>query len=278
MAIALSRKGYLVENLYARDDKTANAVAAQLPNGPELFLDDDYSRISTDIVLITTQDSEIELVAEKLANSLSHQPVLFHTSGSLSSEILKKTNKCAAASIHPLVSVSDAFVGSKRFADAYFGIEGDSQAVEIAESIVKNLGGKPISISSDSKALYHASAVMACGHLVALIEAANEMLAMCGIKDAKNRNILLPLIKSTIGNLEEQTAAEALTGTFARLDSETFARHVDIMKEKVSDDVLELYLQLGLRSLHLVKSDERDNEKLIELRKNISLAKRNLKC
>ena len=42
------------------------------------------------------------------------------------------------------------------------------KAVEAAKKIVDALGGKSFSIETKYKTLYHASAVTACGHLVAV--------------------------------------------------------------------------------------------------------------
>lgn len=278
MAIALAKKGFEIENLVARNTETVEKIENLISPKTKILSPEKLSEIRSEIVLITTQDFEIETVAENLAENLAHQPFVFHTSGSLSSEILNKLKDCKTGSIHPLVSVSDAIIGAERFEEVYFCVEGKAEAVKVAEKIVEDLGGKSFSIETKFKALYHASAVAACGHLVALIDMANEMLSKCGLNLETSQKILLPLIKSTVENLEVQNTSEALTGTFARVDTETFERHLNIMKENVSGEILETYLQLGMRSLHLVKEQNSNKEKLKEMREKISLAKKNLKC
>ncbi len=278
LAIALAKKGYEIENLVARDTQTVEKIKHLFSPKTKILSPEEFSEIKSDIILIATQDFEIETVAENLAENLSYQPFVFHTSGSLSSEILEKLKDCKIGSIHPLVSISDAIIGAEKFADVYFCVEGEAEAVKIAEKISGDLGGKSFSIETKFKALYHASAVTACGHLVALIDVANEMLAKCGLDEENAQKILLPLIKSTVENLAVQNTSEALTGTFARLDTETFERHLNIMKENVSGEALETYLQLGMRSLHLVKEQNSNRQKLEDMRKKLSLAKKNLKC
>lgn len=280
MAIALSENGFEVENLFVRNKEKAEKIAKKIERRPQIFTAEDFSKIYSDVVLITTQDSEIAKTAKKLRASLPDKPFIFHTSGALSSEILAdlKKNGYRVGSIHPLVSVSDAFLGAERFSGAYFCVEGDDEAVEAAEKIVETLGGKSFAVETKFKALYHASAVTACGHLVALIDAAIEMLNKCGLSETKAREILLPLIKSTLENLSEQTPARALTGTFARADVGTLDKHIEVLSENVSAEVLELYLQLGLRSLHLAKEQGADKENLEKMREKISLAKKILKC
>jgi predicted short-subunit dehydrogenase-like oxidoreductase (DUF2520 family) len=130
------------------------------------------------------------------------------------------------------------------------------------------LRGKSFTVETKFKTLYHASAVTASGHLTALISVAVEMLAACGLASEKAQEILLPLVKSTFENLEKQTPSEALTGTFARADVETMKKHIAAVGEAVAPELLEVYLQLGLRSAHLAEMHGANAENL-ELMKKI---------
>jgi predicted short-subunit dehydrogenase-like oxidoreductase (DUF2520 family) len=281
LAIALSKKGFLIENLIVRNGETANRIAEIIEPKPKIAFEDTMSDINSDIVFITTQDSEIENAAKTLAGKIKNlEPIVFHTSGSLSSEILDplKQTGCKTGSIHPLVSLSDPVLGAERFAGAYFCVEGDSQAVETAKEIVGALGGKAFSIETKHKTLYHAAAVTACGHLVALVDAAIEMLAKCGLSEDQAKETLLPLIKSTVENLEAQTTGEALTGTFARADVKTFEKHLQALDENASGEARAIYLQLGERSAHLAERQGANAENIREILAKISLAKKNFKC
>ncbi len=126
--------------------------------------------------------------------------------------------------------------------------------------------------------MYHASAVTACGHLVAVIDTAIEMLSKCGLDENDSKEILLPLIESTVENLKTQTTAEALTGTFARADGETFERHFEILEREVSAEALKIYLLLGERSLKLAEKQISDAKRLENMREKILLAKKKLRC
>src|SRR5215203_4721627 len=111
LAIALSRSsGFAVENLVVRNQQTANKISGIIEPKPLVAGLENLSLISSDIIFITTQDSEIEAVAESLKGKLgATKPFIFHTSGALSSEILKPLREtgCPTGSIHPLVSLSD---------------------------------------------------------------------------------------------------------------------------------------------------------------------------
>lgn len=278
LALALSEKGYEIENLFARKTETAAKISREINS--KILSENEFDKIESELILITTQDSEIPKVAENLAGKLKTNPVVLHTSGSLSSAVLQKLKdkNCVVGSLHPLVSISDAFLGKERFKDAFFCVEGDAKAVETAKKIVSDLGGKSFSIETEYKTLYHASAVTACGHLVALEDAAIEMLSKCNLGENESKEIFLPLIESTIQNLKLQTTSAALTGTFSRADVETFEKHLEILEREVSEEALEIYLLLGLRSLRLAEKQGADAKRLEIIREKISLAKKKLKC
>lgn len=280
LAVALTRSGYTIENLIWRNALNANRIAGYIAPEPRLLSLDELAQVSSEVIFITTQDFEIENAARQLAQIIKYQPFVFHTSGSLSSDVLQtlKETGCKIGSIHPLVSVSDAILGAERFADAYFCVEGDAESVEIAEKIVADLHGKSFRVATEYKTLYHAAAVTACGHFVALIDVAMEMLSKCGLENADAQKIFLPLIKSTVENLQTQTTDEALTGTFARADVETFDKHVKILHENVSPEAVEVYLQLGLRSANLAERQGANRKRIAEILEKIALAKNNLKC
>ncbi len=279
LALALKKVEYPIDFLVVRDSEKTNRIALNLTPSTQIISFAELELIDSDIIFITTQDSEIQKVADKLAENLKHKPYIFHTSGSLSSEILKRLTGigCKTASLHPLVSISDAHLGSRRFANSYFCIEGNEDAVNVAEKIVKDLHGKPFSIATKYKTLYHAAAVTACGHLVALIDTAIEMMTKTGLETAEAQKILLPLIKSTVENLTTQTTAEALTGNFARGDVGTFERQLDTLENNLSDEAIEIYLQLAMRSTHLAERRNISPEKLGKIRQKILLAKKKLK-
>lgn len=278
LAIALARSGYAINRMVHRGSATAELISGRLPSTVVLSPSDSLPDIRSDIVLITTADPDIEEAAHRLQSHLQGRPVVLHTSGSLSSAVLSnlKAAGCPTGSMHPLISISDAVAGAETFVDAYFCIEGDEAAQASAKSIVAALGGHAFSIRSEDKPLYHAAAVMACGHLVAVIDAAIEMLSECGIDPKTARAILLPLIKSTITNLETQAPSKALTGTFARADVAAFERHLAAIDKSTSGAIRDIYLLLGERSLDLAEANGASPENIEKLRKSISIAKRKL--
>lgn len=279
IAISLGNRNYSFDNLIYRNEPVPASIITNCVSQPKVAWFGKLSEISSDVIFITTQDSEIAEVSKVLAGCVFNKPFVFHTSGSLSSAVLSdlKAIGCRTGSIHPLVSISSPALGVERFPGAYFCVEGEREAVVMAETIVADLGGISFSIDTKFKTLYHASAVTACGHLVALLDAAVEMMSKCGLGSEEAKKILLPLVKSTVQNLNEQNTSAALTGTFARADLETFNEHLKALNENVSDELLEIYLLLGERSLELASRQGVSAEKIESLRAKVSIAKSKIK-
>lgn len=269
LALALARAGHEIEFLVSRRPEKAEKIARLIDSTPRILRVEESENISSDVVFITVPDPQIRPTAASLARKIKARPMVFHTSGALSSDVLSDLRRigCRTGSVHPLVSVSDAERGASAFKNAYFCVEGDEQAVNVAQEIVADLSGNSFSVEARFKPLYHAAAVVSAGHLTALFSLALEMLAACGLAEDEARKTLLPLAESALKNLASQNPAQALTGTFARADADTLARHLEIMDENASPLALEVYRLLGLRSLDLAAEQGADKLRLEEMRK-----------
>ena len=247
-------------------------AASQLNNLPD-----------SNVILITTPDDVIGAVAEQLGRlSKASGPasmvrargrIVLHASGALSSEVLAPLREAgfAVGSMHPLVSISDRTSGADTFRNAFFCLEGDRVAVSTARSLVRKLGAQSFALSSNNKPLYHAAAVLASGHMVALFDIASEMLIECGLSQRRARAILIPLLRSTVANLSTRSPARALTGTFARGEAATASRHLAAMSSHHLDDARAAYLLLGKRSLRLAEESGMNLKALSEIAREIGL-------
>jgi predicted short-subunit dehydrogenase-like oxidoreductase (DUF2520 family) len=254
MAFALAGRGYAIRSLVARRAQNARKAARLLDAKVQVLAAKQLrTLIGADLFLITVPDDQILKVASELSEiKADRQATALHTSGALSSDVLAPLREKGwhTGSIHPLMSISgkdDSLRG------AFWSVEGDRSALRLGKEIVRDLEGKSFSIRAEDKPLYHAAAVMVSGNVTALFDVALEMLGECGLDRNTARSLLLPLIASTIQNLETRDPAQALTGTFSRGDVETVKRHLAAMKGRKLVDALELYRLLGQRSLKLTK-------------------------
>jgi len=110
--------------------------------------------------------------------------------------------------------------------------------------MAEDLGSICLTIKTEAKTLYHASAVVASNYLVTLQDLALRLIGEAGLSGDDAFKVLNPLIKGTLSNIENVGAIKALTGPIARGDIETITRHLDEIGEK-TPNLLLLYKILG---------------------------------
>ncbi|HEY9403082.1 MAG TPA: DUF2520 domain-containing protein, partial [Pyrinomonadaceae bacterium] len=267
LALALNRGGYQVVALVARRAARARLIAHTISPRP-LALDAtqlDLLPDTVDLILVTTPDDQIARVAARLAAVYAARPVdvsprrrrqrvALHASGALPSDTLAPlgAHNFSLGSLHPLVSISDPAGGARNLRGAFYCLEGEARALAAARKIVRALGGRSFSLAARDKSLYHAAAVIASGHTVALFSLAADLLAACGLSHARARQVLLPLLASTLDNLRSRAPEEALTGTFARADLSTVRRHLAALQTAGdARRATAVYALLGERSLQM---------------------------
>jgi predicted short-subunit dehydrogenase-like oxidoreductase (DUF2520 family) len=207
-----------------------------------------------DILFISTPDDTIGEIAERITPQIKGRVNFYagHFSAIVPSSVLQplKNKGGHIGSLHPLQTFTSPEETINTFAGTYICIEGDNEAVNLFSGLAAEIGGKPFSISTDKKPLYHAAAVIACNYLVTLINEAQRLLQEIGINQENAAKMLLPLIKATVKNIESVGIPKALTGPVARGDIATLLNHIENIKEK-TPDFLELYGILGLKTIEI---------------------------
>lgn len=195
------------------------------------------------VILIATPDDAIASVARELARMVGEElwgKVVLHTSGALDSRALAPVKKCGAAvgSMHPLQTFSG--VGVPDLEGKVFAVEGDVVAVRTARQIARALGGSPVQIRGDKKIVYHAAAALASGHVLALMEAATQLLISLGMKRNEAAGALLPLTRQVLDNFERVGPRAAWTGPLARGDYKIVEAHLCALRDS-EEGIAEAY-------------------------------------
>ena len=259
LARALSACGYEVRALVSRTEAHARRASKRAGVESLALGADSLERLPpVGLLFITTPDGLIAETARRLAATCGQRAgVALHASGALASDVLEplRARGLAVGSMHPLASVSEAAGGAESLRRAFYCVEGDARAVRAARRVVGDLGGESFTINPGSKALYHASAMLAAGHVVALFGVAVDTLRRCGLSGRRAQAALLPLLRSVVENLSRQTPGRALTGSIARGDIETVREHLRALRGLEGSDALGVYELLGEISLRLAASD-----------------------
>jgi predicted short-subunit dehydrogenase-like oxidoreductase (DUF2520 family) len=201
LATALSRAGWEVLPALSRGEDVAHAAA------------------DTDLLLIATPDAAISEVAQAVRPV--ERTVVAHVSGSAGLRPLVRHPRRAV--LHPLVALPDAERGAERLVGAWFGLaeEGDALVAEV----VASLRGRVVHVAETGWARYHAAAVIASNHLVALLGQAERVAATVGAP----MEAFLDLARGSLADVAALGPRDALTGPVRRGDLATVERHLDAL-------------------------------------------------
>ena len=197
--------------------------------------------VSSRVILIAVPDDEIAGVARELARLGGEElrgRVVLHTSGALDARVLDPVKACGAAvgSMHPLQSFSGVTV--PLLEGRVIAVEGDSLGVRVARQIARSLGGLPARIPGGKKILYHAAATMAASNVLAVEEAATQLLTSVGMKRGQATRALLALTRQVLENMEQLGLRAAWTGPLARGDFNVVEAHLEALRESPAEFAL----------------------------------------
>ncbi|MBI2898323.1 MAG: DUF2520 domain-containing protein [Deltaproteobacteria bacterium] len=228
LAMALSRAGVSVLGIHGRSARKVREAAsrARVEASAGRF---PAALGLADVVWIAVSDDAIRSVATSLARSgiLGRRQIVLHASGVWGREVLVPLAPAvrATGSLHPLQSLAEPALAAASLRGATFAVEGDAIARRAGAAIARALGGRPVTIPTRSKALYHAAASMTSNGTVGVVAAAVDALVASGLPRSRALRILVPLLEGTVGNLTTLGLPSALTGPVARGDRKTIAAH-----------------------------------------------------
>lgn len=250
------------------DREPAPCLAALLTTGPTH-------------VFLTVPDAVLPRAAAELAESLATGaghgagssggidecgaaplPVVAHTSGATSVEVLEAAAGAGAATLvfHPLQTFSEPISGAGRFAGAAValtpctGPRGE-EALSHGFALAAALGARAFLLPDDHRALYHAAASVASNYLVTLEYCAQRLFIAAGMPADQALALFLPLVRAALDNVTTQGPVRALTGPLSRADLPTISAHLEALAAQ-APEYLPLYRRLGLYTLDLVRARE----------------------
>jgi predicted short-subunit dehydrogenase-like oxidoreductase (DUF2520 family) len=191
---ALARAGWSVHFFHRHDDV---APAAS----------------DVDVVVIAAPDAAISTVARRI-EPVDTCPVI-HLSGALGLDVLEPHRR--RGSLHPLVSLPNPEIGSERLIGAWVAVAGGG-----TDEIARALRARTFPVSDEVRALYHATAVVASNHLVALLGQVERLATTCGVPF----EAFMALAFGSLQNVADIGPSRALTGPVARGDWDTVAKHL----------------------------------------------------
>jgi predicted short-subunit dehydrogenase-like oxidoreductase (DUF2520 family) len=209
------------------------------------------------VILIAVPDDAIASAAAELACNAGDDlrgKIVLHTSGARDASSLTAVRNCGASvgSMHPLQTFSG--INVPPLEGKVFAVEGDELAIRAARKIARALGGVPVGISAEKKALYHAAGAFAAGLSLAMEEAGVQMLTAVGLKRREAQTALLSLTRQMLEHYEKFGPQKAWTGPLARGDFGVMASHEKALHQ-FTPQFLDAYRAVSRLSAQVLSHD-----------------------
>jgi predicted short-subunit dehydrogenase-like oxidoreductase (DUF2520 family) len=218
---------------------------------------------NADFYLLAVPDDRIAECERQLAATglLMPQSIIFHCSGSLSSEVMKGVAACGAAvaSVHPIRSFASPDQVIASFDGTWCGMEGTARALPVLEQLFIAIGARTVVIDAAAKMLYHSAAVFASNYLVTLADIALDAYEQAGIPRDLGLQVIAPLMRKTVDNLLAIGPERALSGPVARGDWQTVENQYRAL-DAWNAECASLYKQLAQRTARLASRRHRGSE------------------
>jgi predicted short-subunit dehydrogenase-like oxidoreductase (DUF2520 family) len=221
IALALVAAGWTPVGVAGRaPDAESTRAAAVLLECPALLVTD--AGRGARVVVVATPDGAVPGTALALASSVERGALVIHLAGSMGvgvfDELLSERPDLRVGALHPLQTLPSARLGLERLGGAWAAYAGDDEVAHLAAEI----GLRPFLLPDEHRMLYHATAVVASNHVVALLGQVERMADIAGVPFAA----FSPIARAAVENAFGVGAAAALTGPIARGDLQTVARHL----------------------------------------------------
>lgn len=235
------RENFTLTGYYSRNPKSAQE-AADFTNSTQY---DTLEQIieDSDLLFLTVPDDAVSMLWNRIKRLPIKEKIICHCSGSLSSAIFSgiEYKGAYAYSIHPLFAISSKTDSYQMISEAVFTIEGMPRHLDRLRKFLQSFGNTVEIVETETKAKYHAAAVMASNHIAALAQIAIDLLQQCGFSEPSAKKALGPLMYHNVVSVSEKGPVEALTGPIERNDIGTVKKHLDCLDTETKA----LYVQLS---------------------------------
>ena len=228
---ALRAAGHPVVAVSAISEASRERAAALLPGVPVLDIPEVVRR--AELVLLTVPDDALADLVRGLADVGAWQvgQIVVHTSGRFGVDVLGPARAAGVIplALHPAMTFTGTSLDLSRLVGCSFAVTAPAPVLPIGQALVVEVGGEPVVLAEEARALYHAALAHGANHLVVLVAQAAQALAAAGV--AEPGRMLAPLLEAALdGALRAESAGgggaiTALTGPVRRGDAGTVREH-----------------------------------------------------
>ncbi len=234
LGAALRGVGHAVVGVSAVSEDSKERAENLLPGVPVLQIPEIVER--AELVLLAVPDDALPELVDGLAAAGVWQPgqLVVHTSGRFGTGVLAPARAKGAIplAIHPAMTFTGMSLDLARLTDCSFGVTADAPVLPIAQALVVEMGGEPVVIAEQDRALYHAALAHASNHLVTIAAQSAQLLAEAGVEQPER--VLSALMRASLENALA-SGESALTGPVARGDAGTVRSHHEALLRREVD-------------------------------------------
>ena len=200
----------------------------------KVFITNNINEIKkSDIYIISTKDDSIKKISEKI---IGRDGLIVHTSGSTEMKILSIHKNFGV--FYPLQTLTEGKIAD--FKKIPICVEANNEInYKILKKLTKITGSKYYQVDSKQRIALHVSAVFACNFTNYLFSKAYDICRSNKIPF----DILFPLIRETLGKIEENNPSEIQTGPAIRKDLSTIKKHLNFINSKNSKKIYSILTQ-----------------------------------
>jgi len=208
---------------------------------------------AAEISFICVPDGLIRKVVRELSELDLDGHYIFHTSGAVTSRVLRPLSRQGAvvASLHPIQTFATTCPDPDIFRGIFFSLEGDEKAIELGQSLAGKLQSGVILISPANKPLYHLACSMASNFMVVLLAEVKNLFELLGLDEKASLEVIYPLLSRTLLNVKELGCEQSLTGPILRGDLKTVKGHLKALSSQ--PDLEKLYRLMSLEALKMAE-------------------------
>ena len=262
LAMALTEIGFYVTAVTSRSHSSSQQLAQMVPGCQSVETPTELAN-GCDLAFITTPDDVIRQITS--STKWKSTQAVVHCCGALSLDVLDSaaSDGASVGSIHPFQTFSCLNTPKEsvdRLTGVTYAVEGKGWVEQFLLQIVAHFGGTAIQVSSEDRAIYHASAVLIGGLLTGLLNASAELWQEIGYPPQQAYPAIATLSSATIKNVVSAGARQGATGPVVRGDIVTVTNHLEALETRMPS-LIPLYCTLGMATLRIFQTGDYDGKR-----------------
>ena len=237
LGAAYKNCGHEITAIYTASETNIERNEILLPNVPILSIEEVVRK--SEIVFFTIPDDELAPTITGLAKLgvFKQGQILIHTSGRHTLEVFENMPNIIGMSIHPIMTFTGTSLDLPKLKNTYYAVNASKLMLPIAQALVMELEGSPITVSDENRSLYHAGLSHGANHLSLIVNQSMEMLEKAGVENPES--IVKPLFEAALERSLMQKY-KSISGPVPRGDTQTIQKHLETISQ-ILPEIEELY-------------------------------------